>query len=90
MREWFGGVVAVVVLAVLTGCASSERMTRMSGGVFEDKSTPDACRMSSAEWSVKAPGVEIRAAVGCLQRYAGQRVPGVRAHSVVLEARSGR
>ena len=47
-RHWlFGIAAAALTLAVAAGCASSERMVRMSGGVLDSYSAPQKHRLRS-------------------------------------------
>ncbi len=43
----------VLALLLLSGCASSERMTRMSGGVIDEYSAPKSHRMRSEKYQAK-------------------------------------
>ena len=42
-----------VVLLLLCGCASSDRMVRMSGGIIEEYSAPKSIRLRSEKYQAK-------------------------------------
>ncbi|MBE6389837.1 MAG: hypothetical protein E7043_06660 [Lentisphaerae bacterium] len=46
-RVWLAG---LILLMVTSGCASSDRMVRMSGGVFEEYSAPKSSRLRSEKY----------------------------------------
>lgn len=49
---------AALALALAAGCASSDRMARMSGGVVSEYSAPSKLRMRSAKFQAKTSALE--------------------------------
>lgn len=46
------------VVMILTGCVSSDRMARMSGGVFDEYSAPPSYRLRSEKFMKKTPSAD--------------------------------
>ena len=48
----------IPAVLLLAGCASSERMNRMSGGVFQEYSAPKSYRIRSEKFQAKTRRLE--------------------------------
>ena len=54
MKKYLAGTAVCLSAFLLAGCASSERMMRTSGGVFQDYSAPTKSRLTSGKFPDKA------------------------------------
>ena len=52
------GFLVILFAVLLSGCASSERMSRMSGGVFQEYSAPKSYRIRSEKFQAKTRQLE--------------------------------
>ena len=46
-------IVSILIAAILSGCASSDRMLRLSGGIAQEYSVPKKHRLRSAQYQIK-------------------------------------